>query len=130
MTDTLTDHASDWPAMRAGMGRSATVLPFARPVRAFNRFSMRDRMEALQWAETARSHGYTRLVFDTACESSGHEPGDFIMIYERDGVWASWGIGCGTEDLTLWRPSNGQTIGTFPTMRTALAAILEFAARG
>ncbi len=103
----------------------SNVVPFAARPPAPNRFSVRDRAEALRWAEEARKYGYSRVVFDTVCERFNEEPGDFILIYKRDAVWASWGIGCGPKHLTLWRSSTGVTVGRFATMRETLAAVMN-----
>jgi hypothetical protein len=84
-------------------------------------------MEALRWADDAETHGYTRIVFDSACERSGHEAGDFILIYARNAMWASWGIASREGELTLWRASNGATVGTFPTMQQTLQAVMQAA---
>jgi len=103
----------------------ATILSFPQMSQRRNHFTTRDRMEALRWADDAEAHGYTRIVFDTACERSGHEAGDFILIYARNAMWASWGIASSEGELTLWRASNGVTVGTFSTMQQTLQAVMR-----
>lgn len=93
------------------------------PVSQFNQLSTRDRIAALSWADQAGIHGYTKVVFDTARENSGHEPGDFLLIYPQGEVWARWGIGCGPAGLTLWHAGSGATLGTYATMGETLAAL-------
>ncbi len=106
---------------------SGHVLTFPPLAAQRNRLSMRDRMQLLRWAECSERHGFTRIVFDTASERSGHEPGDYVLIYERDALWASWGIGCADSALTLWNASTGVTIGSYATMTEALAAAVRAA---
>jgi hypothetical protein len=80
-------------------------------------------MTALRWADQVTTHGYSKIVFDTACEQSGHEPGDFMLIYPRGEMWARFGIACGSDGLMLWHASTGATLGTFLTMGETLAAV-------
>jgi hypothetical protein len=101
----------------------AQILMFPREPAPRNRLTMRDRMEVLRWTEQTARHGFTRIVFDTASECSGHEPGDYLLVYERDALWASWGIGCADGRLTLWNAATGVTIGSYTTMAESLAAI-------
>ena len=118
--------------MRAGTARviafpgvtigSARLAPADRPD---HRFSIRDRIVALDWAEQALSLGLTRLTFEAAAdlggeEIDGDEPGEFILIYAGGAAWASWGIGCGADGMTLWHSPRGKTIGRFATLREAL----------
>jgi len=107
----------------APTARRSTIVPFRALTRIGNRLTARDRIAALSWAEQVELHGYARIVIDTAGELSGHEPGDFMLIYPRDAVWARWGIGCGSQGLTLWHAASGATMGTFATMDQALAAV-------
>jgi hypothetical protein len=102
---------------------SAVVIPFAPPVRAGNRMSVRDKIVALEWADTARDAGYTRIALDTSASADEPELGDFLLIYEREAMWANWGVGCCDGGYMIWRPSDGATIGWYPTLEKALAAI-------
>lgn len=124
------------PAPRRGSHATAeaassasVVLHFPRRPVPRNRLSMRDRMEVLQWADRSAQHGFTRLVFDSASEHSGHEPGDYILIYARGALWASWGIGCTDSGLTLWNATTGVTIGRYGSMADALCAVMTAAGR-
>jgi hypothetical protein len=103
----------------------SVVVQFPAPVRpAANRFSMRDRIEALRWAEAARASGYTRVVLDTCAEALEPDLGDFMLVYRRDSNWASWGVGCVAEGFMLWSPATGVTVGGFSTLAAALEKIL------
>jgi hypothetical protein len=105
--------------------RNAVVIPFPAPSRPVgNRLSVRDRIEALRWAETARAAGYTRVVLDTSAEQLAPELGDFLLAYRGDANWASWGVGCVEDEFMLWRPATGATVGRFSTLRAALDKIL------
>ncbi len=105
----------------------AVILAFHPVARPKNRFTVRDRMEATRWMDEADAHDYTRLEFDNACETSGHEPGDYVLIYARRASWAAWGIASHENGLTLWNASTGLTIGCYPTMRQALQAVAPVA---
>ncbi len=82
-------------------------------------------MEVLRWVERSERHGFTRIVFDSASERSGHEPGDYILIYGRDASWASWGIGFTESRLTLWNAATGVTIGSYTTMAETLCRVAK-----
>jgi len=112
------------PAANAPASNSVVVRFPTPPRPAANRLSMRDRIEALSWAETIRQLGYTRVVFDTSAPELDPELGDFLLVYRRDAPWASWGVGCIEDGFMLWRPATGATIGWFPTLRGALENIL------
>ena len=118
------------PGVRdAGDAAPALVLRFPGAPAPRNRLSMRDRMELLRWADRSAQHGFTRLLFDSASEHSGHEPGDYILIYARGALWASWGIGCTDSGLTLWNATSGVTIGRYGSMTEALCAMMMAADR-
>jgi hypothetical protein len=59
----------------------------------------------------------------------GEDPslGGFLLIYEDDDVWASWGVAVRPGSFELWRPSSGATIGWFDTLREALQAVKRVA---
>lgn len=101
------------------------VIPF--PVKAeiqtsqaITLFSMSDKMAALNWAEKARLLGVTHISFEASDNYGDDDTGEFIMVYERASRWASWGIGCSTLGMTLWRSACGTTIGQFETLPKAL----------
>jgi hypothetical protein len=105
--------------------RDSVVVRFPAPARPVaNRLSMRDRIEALSWADDIRQFGYTRIVFDTSAQELDPELGDFLLVYRRDAKWATWGVGCVEDRFMLWRPATGATVGWFPTLRDALDNIL------
>jgi hypothetical protein len=105
--------------------RRSVVLTFPEPAPpAANRLSVRDRIEALRWADLARAFGYTRVVLESCAEALDPELGDFLMVYRRDASWAAWGVGCVEDGFMLWRPETGATVGFFATLRAALENIL------
>jgi len=105
--------------------RNSVVIAFPAPARPIaNRFSTRDRIEALRWAEVARASGYTRVVLDTCAEALEPELGDFLLVYRRNANWASWGVGCVEAGFMLWSPATGATVGRFSTLAEALEKIL------
>ncbi len=107
---------------------SAVVLPFRPVPRLHNRFTPRDRSEALLWTQEAGLHGYTDILFESAGEGAGHEPGDYMLVYARDTKWASWGIASHADGLTLWNTASGITVGIFTSMRRTLAEIVKASA--
>ena len=105
--------------------RDSVVIAFPPPARSdANRLTMRDRIEALRWAETARAFGYTRVVLDTSAAPREPDLGDFLLVYRRDAHWAAWGVGCVEDGFMLWCPATGATIGRFATLRAALEELL------
>jgi hypothetical protein len=105
--------------------RNSVVIAFPPPMRPIaNRLSMRDRIEALRWADIARASGYTRVVLDTCAEATEPDLGDFLLVYRRDAAWASWGVGCVEDGFMLWSPGTGATVGRFTTLAAALEKIL------
>ena len=105
--------------------RDPVVIAFPPPARPVgNRLSMRDRIEALRWADAARAFGYTRVVLESGAEPREPELGDFLLAYWRDASWATWGVGCVEDGFMLWRPATGATVGRFATLRAALEKIL------
>ncbi len=112
------------PAHNAPAGNSV-VVRFPQPARPVaNRLSMRDRIEALSWADTIQRFGYTRVVLDTTAPERDPELGDFLLVYRRDVPWASWGVGCVEDGFMLWRPATGATVACYPTLRGALDNIV------
>jgi len=109
--------------MTVGTPQSARIIPFARPVQPVNRMTSRDRIDALEWAETGRAAGYTRIAFDSSASGDEPELGDFMLIYKRDAMWASWGVGCCDGGFIVWRPADGATQSWHPSIRLALASI-------
>ncbi len=91
--------------------------------RMVHRFSMRDRITALDWACSDQSVGHSRLVFEAAEDIGDSETGEFLLVYADGAAWASWGIGCGALGMTLWHSARGTTIGRFDTLSEALDRI-------
>lgn len=94
-----------------------------------SRFSTRDRITALDWAQAAQRLGYTRVVFEAAEDLGETNTGEFLLVYAEGAPWASWGIGCGDEGMTLWHSARGTTIGRFATLAEALGRIQGHGAR-
>lgn len=87
------------------------------------RFSIRDRIVALDWERHSQSLGYTRVVFEAPEADFDGDAGEFLLVYAHGTSWAAWGVGCGPDGLTLWHAARGTTIGLFDTMKAALAQI-------
>ena len=107
------------------IGQTAEILVFPGngsrfEIRQIYRFSARDRIVALHWAEQISAAGFSKMVFEKPGPGSTEATGEFLLVYGRDSGWASWGIGCGEDGLTLWKSACGTTIGIFATMREAL----------
>jgi hypothetical protein len=102
----------------------AEIIAFPTPpARVSNRMTVRDRIEALRWSDTAATLGYTRVLLDTSDHDRDLELGDFMLVYRPGATWASWGIGCTTDGFMLWCPQTGVTIGRFKTLTAALERI-------
>jgi hypothetical protein len=102
----------------------AEIIPFPTPpARASNRMTVRDRIEALRWSDTAARLGYTRVLLDTSEHESGLEFGDFMLVYRQSANWAAWGVGCTADGFTLWCPQTGATVARFKTLGAAFERI-------
>lgn len=107
---------------------SATLIVF--PQRHAGRFTVRDRIELLEWeaAAVARGRGFTRMVLHEQQLIDGIETCDFLLLYAGDGSWARWGASRRGRSISVWRCADGADIGPFDTMREALGAALDAAA--
>ena len=101
------------------------VVPF-RPLRP-NAFTVRDRVEALQWRESgpAQASGLARLDIHAEHPGDGQETCDFLLLYRRDECWARWGAVRRADRIDVWRCADGSDLGRFETMRQALDALLQ-----
>jgi hypothetical protein len=104
---------------------SAVVLPFVMRQPHPLSFNVSERIQALRWADAARANGVRELRIHEP--EVGEEPslGGFLLIYEDDDIWASWGVAVRPGSFEVWRPSTGTTIGWFPTLREALLAVKQ-----
>jgi hypothetical protein len=84
------------------------------------RLTLRDRVEAIRWAETARARGVSRAAIHTGGDA---QIGDFILVYLTGALWASWVIGCKPCGYCVWRAGSGADIGCYPTLGMAFAAV-------
>jgi hypothetical protein len=91
--------------------------------------NMSERIDALRWADAASPYGVRRVQFHEM------EPGDdpatspFLLVYRGDEIWAAWGVARQRNEYEVWRPGTGRTIGCFPNIRSALAAIVDVPGR-
>ena len=101
------------------------VVPF-RPIRA-NSFTMRDRIEALEWQATraAQDAGLARLNIHAEHPGDDQEVCDLLLLYLRDERWARWGAVRRADRICVWRCADGADIGRFETMRQSLDALLQ-----
>jgi len=102
----------------------AEIIQFPAPAgRSSNRMTVRDRIEALRWSDTATELGYTRVLLDTSGQESMFDLGDFMLVYRNGANFASWGVGCTRDGFMLWLPRTGATIAHFSTLGEALQSI-------
>lgn len=102
----------------------AEIIPFpSRQAPAANRMSVRDRIEALRWADQAAEFGYSRVLLDTSEADSDIDLGDYLLVYRKDATFATWGIGCTGGGFMLWCPQTGVTVAQFRTLSAALERI-------
>ena len=102
----------------------AEIIEFPSPTpRNPNRMTVRDRIEALRWSDTAAEFGYSRVLIDTSEHEDRLELGDFMLVYRQGANWASWGVGCTRDGFMLWSPRTGTTVAHFGTLGEALNRI-------
>ncbi len=111
------------PAQVIAFPTSPLMLAAAAKRITIYRFSLRDRIAALDRAETVQSQGIRRVVFESAADFGESECGEFLLIYQRSNPWATWGIGCNEAGFTLWRTAYGTTLGQFCSLSDALRSI-------
>ncbi len=110
--------------MPAAGGQTGLVVAF-RPAREVaDRFTWRDRIDLLKWAETAGPLGICRV----SLERPEAEVGDFVLLYDSAAEWARWAVARDGAGYLLWSPNSGETIGSFPSLAAALAGIRGAAA--
>ncbi len=92
------------------------------PVRAIgpNRLTATDRQEAFWWVGGAAAM-CCEIVVTSDVDA---EIGDFISVYKVGQAWATWGIGRRGNAVLLWRADRGIDLGTFDSVREALAGII------
>lgn len=113
------------PNTTAGPDAPTGVVVDFRPARtAANRFTWRDRIDLLAWAETARALGICRV----ALERPEPEMGEFALLYDGPAEWARWAVARDGGAYLLWSPNSGETVGSFPSLAAALAGIRDVAA--
>ena len=107
---------------------SATLIAF--PQRQVGRFTVRDRIELLEWEVAARARGrcFSRIVLHEQQPIDGIETSDYLLLYAGKGPWARWGAARRGRFVNVWRCADGADLGPFDTMREALGAALDAAA--
>ncbi len=103
--------------------RPHLVIAYRRPEPVMHRFSLRDRTQLLDWAEQARAHGVCRVSLERPEPQDEAHIGEFALIYDARAEWATWAVACEPDAYLLWSPNTGKTLGRFPTVGAALAAI-------
>lgn len=105
-------------------GRTAVVLPFPAARRPANCFTMRDRMDLLEWTKSAPAYGICRVTIERPDpQEAGPEVGDFALFHDAVAEWASWAVAREAGQYLLWSPNSGETAGYFPTLADALGHI-------
>ena len=105
------------------------VVPFRpvfRSIRA-DGFTVRDRIEALEWRTTCavQETGLARLDIHAEHPGDDQETCDLLLLYRRDERWARWGVVRRADRIGVWRCADGADLGCFETMRQALDALLQ-----
>jgi hypothetical protein len=103
--------------------QSAQILPFSLPRAEPNRLTMLDRIHALEWNITHAAPAGARLAIHDRRGDDGPEVGDYIGIYRADDRWAVWGVARDGALITVWHGPSGSDLGSFSTMKDALAAV-------
>jgi len=109
----------------ASAGDGAVVVPFARKQSHPQRLNVSERIEAIQWADAARPHGFRALRIHEPERGDDPALGPFVLIYEQHDIWAGWGIAVRAGSFEVWRPSSGTTVGYYRSLREALRAIKD-----
>ena len=99
------------------------VVPFPRRARPAPSLNVSERIQALRWADEARSFGVREVCIHEPEPGDDPAVGGFMLIYEDDDIWAAWGIAVRADRFEVWRPSNGTTMGLYPSLQEALRAI-------
>ena len=102
---------------------TAEIIRFPLQPLAPNRLSTRDRIALLHWEEQSYTQGFSRMRVDTSAPPNDGEVGDYVALYRGDCGWAAWCIGCARGGFAIWRSGSGQTIGWYPQLAQAFAAI-------
>jgi hypothetical protein len=105
----------------------AIVLPF--PPRRMHPLGLNvtERIQAMQWADAARPHGVSDMRIHEPEMGDDPAVGGFVLIYEKNDIWAAWGVAVRAGSFEVWRPSSGTTVGWYRTLREALAAVKDVA---
>jgi hypothetical protein len=92
-------------------GGSAVVVPFVpRPAHPLS-LNVPERIQAMQWADAARSHGVRELRIHEPHAGDDPALGCFLLIYEAQDIWAAWGVAVRRGSFEVWRPASGPTVG-------------------
>ena len=107
---------------------SAKILPFpARPVlpgrTQKNRLTMRDRIQALEWAASHANPAGARLEIHGQLFGDAPEMRDYIGIYRAHDQWLVWGAARNDAAITVWHGPSGSDLGAFESMEDALGAL-------
>jgi hypothetical protein len=107
---------------------SAQILPFIARTAAScrtpkNRLTMRDRIQALEWAANHASPAGARLEIHGQLFDDAPEIGDYVGIYRAHDQWLVWGAARNGAAITVWHGPSGSDFGAFDTMKDALAAL-------
>ncbi len=107
--------------------RSAEILAFplrqlARTQLLQNRFSFGHRIALQHWEQVSYTHGFSRMAV-VQDHTDDEDIGDFVALYRGDCGWAAWWVGCERGGFAIWRSGSPQTIGWYPHLNQAFAAI-------
>ena len=102
---------------------SAQILPFAPRHPQTNRFTITDRIQAVQWEASHANPAGAFLDIHNRRPDDAPEVGDYIGIYRAYDRWAVWGVARDGAKITVWHGPSGADLGSFSTMAAALAAV-------
>ena len=85
-------------------------------------FTAQDRMALLAWHQDG-GNGYARLVVEDGHPGAGPDRGAYALAYRRGEPFATLGLTRVTAGIHAWRCSHNDSLGLFPTMAAALAAL-------
>ena len=98
----------------------AAVRPV--PVEVARCLTVADRMAVLVWSSQGGG-GYARMVLEEGIPGATPDRGGYVLLYRLNERWAALGLTRRVTGITVWRCSDGASLGTYAAMVAALAAL-------
>ena len=86
-------------------------------------FNARDLMALSSWVGRSAQHGYSRIHIEGGDGGAGPENGAYVLVYETDHEWASWGLARAGDRINIWHCGTGADMCAFPEMTQALESL-------